>query len=97
MKLFLMTQDEVVGYDYYDSVVVAAESEDDARTIHPYARVTLIDNNKWMISPSFGWCTPEEYISDEWPEHSNIKCVNVEYLGETDKPRGVILASFNAG
>ena len=35
MKLWLVYQDENNGYDTYDSMVVAAESEDDARKTLP--------------------------------------------------------------
>lgn len=35
MKLWLISQDENRGYDTYDSAVVAAETEADARNIHP--------------------------------------------------------------
>lgn len=35
MNLYLLTQKVNTGYDTYDSCVVAAESEDDAKTIQP--------------------------------------------------------------
>lgn len=35
MNLYLISQDVRRGYDVYDSAVVAAETEDDARAIHP--------------------------------------------------------------
>ena len=35
MKLWLIYQTENTGYDTYDSAVVAAETEDEARKIHP--------------------------------------------------------------
>ena len=36
MNLYLLTQDEETGYDTFDSMVVAAKSETDAKSIHPY-------------------------------------------------------------
>jgi len=36
MNIYLIDQDVVYGYDTYDSAVVAAESEEEARNIHPY-------------------------------------------------------------
>ena len=36
MNLYLLRQTVNDGYDTFDSCVVAAESEDDAQTIHPY-------------------------------------------------------------
>lgn len=35
MKLWLLSQKDNTGYDTFDSCVVAAETEEDARTIHP--------------------------------------------------------------
>lgn len=35
MKLFLITQTENNGYDTYDSAVVAAQNEENARKMHP--------------------------------------------------------------
>jgi len=35
MKLYLLTQIVTTGYDTYDACVVAAYSEEDAKTIHP--------------------------------------------------------------
>ncbi len=35
MKLFLISQSANNGYDTYDSAVVCAETEDEARHIHP--------------------------------------------------------------
>jgi hypothetical protein len=62
MKLYLLSQGENNGYDTYDSMVVAAESEDAARQMHP--------GNEW------GWNvwanSPEqvdvEYLGEAAPE-----------------------------
>jgi hypothetical protein len=35
VKLYLLSQNENNGYDTFDSIVVCAESESDAVTIHP--------------------------------------------------------------
>ena len=35
MNLYLISQDVISGYNAYDSAVVAAVSEDAARSIHP--------------------------------------------------------------
>jgi len=67
----------------------------DARNIHPSQFVTHITNNQWNGTYSKGGEYENE--SSDWVEYSQIHRINVEYLGETDKERGVILASFNAG
>lgn len=53
MKLFLISQIINLGYDTYDSAVVAAQDQDDARTIHPNGSVLLDGGNwhSWVKSP----------------------------------------------
>ena len=102
MKLYLLTQDVVGGYDTYDSALVAALSENDARDIHPSAYVTHVTDGKWMGTYSrraIGEKGGQEYENEmsSWPVYRQRDFIKAEYLGETEKPRGVILASFNAG
>lgn len=82
MNLYLLTQGEEIGYDTYDSVVVAAKSEDEARKIHP---------NEWLDDPwnrKYGvdWCRT--------PEGVTVKLIGEAVKGTQS---GVILSSFNAG
>ena len=97
-KIYLVSQSINNGYDTYDSMVVAAESEQDARLIHPSDFVTHHNDGKWKgtyyncggeyDSPSGG---------DDWVEFSGIDKLTVQYLGETEHGRGVVCSSFNAG
>ena len=99
MNLYLISQDENIGYDTYDSAVVAAKSEKDARTIHPSEYVTHVTDGKWMGTYSGGEDLGKEYDQDDdytWISYKDINKIGVEYLGTTNKKRGVILASFNA-
>jgi hypothetical protein len=82
VKLFLLSQDENNNYDTYDSVVVCADTEDEARLIHPDKPYR---QNPW-VNPYSSWCkTPKavtvKYIGEAAPHV---------------KP-GVVLGSFNAG
>ena len=52
MNLYLISQTVNNNYDSYDSAVVAAESEEKARLIHPAAY-----NEAWMGA---SWCKPED-------------------------------------
>ena len=99
MNLYLISQEYVGGYDTYDSVVVSAENEADAKTIHPSSFVTHINNDKFMGTYSGGDSTGQEYefSGDDWVSFSEIDKIEVELLGVSDVDRGVILASFNAG
>jgi hypothetical protein len=90
MKLFKIWQEVNNDYDTYDSAVVAAENEEEARNIYPsYQNEYNEVENKESWNP--------ESPHDDWVD--NPKCVNVEYLGEA-KPgtkKGQILASYSAG
>ena len=83
MKLWKVTNNTVTGYDTYDAVIVAAETEEEARMIHP----STYEKN---------W---DGKVSRSWAEWGAAKDNTVEYIGTTDReiPKGVILASFNAG
>jgi len=84
MKLWLLTQDTVYGYDTFDSCVVAADTEEEARKIHPSLKWgPVTDITKWYNGRD--WAKPEDVI--------------VAYLGTTDRTfdNPVICASYNAG
>jgi len=84
MKIYLITQNEQNGYDTYDSAVVCAENEEEARGIHP---------GPWVEN---GEPWPQYYYRT-WA--SNPDVVVVKYLGEAIEgmEKGVVVASFNAG
>jgi len=68
MNLYLLTQDENRGYDTYDSMVVAARSEKEAKQIPPYS------NYNWDSS----YC---EWASA--PDNVNAKLIGVSYEDES--------------
>lgn len=82
MKLYLISQDDNNYYDTYDSAVVCAEDEETARNMNPRNGEPMTRDD-WEQRYS-SWCRAAERVS-------------VEYLGETDREKGVVLASFNAG
>lgn len=49
-KLYRITQDDVSGYDTYDSAVVCATNEEDARNTYPGQMEN--DGNDWTLDPS---------------------------------------------
>ncbi len=87
MKLFLISQSERDWYDTFDAVVVAADTEDEAKKIHPYSRVDWIDTDPWKDDALL--CT---WASS--PDNVTAKCIGEAAAGTS---AGVILASFNAG
>ena len=100
MKLYKISRTNKIGYDEYDSAIVAAKSATDAITIHPSGYVTHVKNGAWMGTYSDGSKKGEEYDNNyrsDWVCFSDIKTLEVEFLGTTKMDRGLILASFNAG
>jgi hypothetical protein len=54
MNLYLISQSVNNDYDTYDSAVVAANSEEEARTTHPSS------NNDCFNSSFSTWCSPDK-------------------------------------
>lgn len=97
MKLYKISQTENDHYDTYDSAIVCADSEEDARLIFPDDNryVWDIAERRWIYFRLDG--TKSYYASNSWVSHPDE--VTVEYIGEAKETmtRGIILASFNAG
>ena len=81
MYLYLISQNVNDEYDDYDSAIVCADSELDARMMHP---------------SGCAWGSKERALYDDW---CDLKDVQVQILGTAanNLPRGVVLASYNAG
>lgn len=81
MKLFLI-RPNIDLYDAYDSAVVAAEDEDEARHVHPGSETAGKEDQEWLDQ---SWCLPEHvvvtYLGEAAPG------IN----------KGVVCASYNAG
>ena len=87
MNLYLITQDFNTDYDAYEFAVVAAETEEEAKTIHPYDdNMPILDGN--FIGP---------YCLSTWAE--SVDQVKAEYLGiaKEGTEKGIIVVSFNEG
>lgn len=83
MKLWLISQTEMGGYDTYDSAVVAAADIKAAKAIHPHTSYYRGAGSPWK---SYAWASAPRFVK-------------AEYLGEArgGMPAGVVCASFNAG
>jgi regulator of replication initiation timing len=87
VKLWLISQKENDGYDTFDSAVVAAETEEDAKQIHPASYDSLISSDQhWQDWWSCWAKTPDEV---------SARCIGdaVEGIAAGE----IICASFNAG
>jgi len=73
MKLYLLTVNYQTGYDEYDSCVVCAENEDDAKCIKPNGSVFIEDDycTSWAFSKNKIICE-EIGTANENQEHGVI-------------------------
>ena len=84
MKLWLLEQRVRTGYDTYDSCVVVADTEEQAKNIHPYDGGKTLDFLSQM-----------DYHSGDWA--TDASQVTATYLGEAaDGTCRVVCSSFNA-
>lgn len=93
MKLYKISQDRNDDDDTYDSAIVVAENEEQARLTNPMEGRVWSDN-QWNYKTPSGLLGPTYDYSWTAPEF-----VKVEYLGEAQSglKQGVVLASYNAG
>ena len=88
------------GFDYYDSMIVAAETKIEARRIFPVPmyRIYDVNNNSWM-DPRTGNLCDGSGAWFRWVDGKDINELVVTYIGVADFSikKGVVLASFNAG
>jgi hypothetical protein len=81
MKLFLIEQGVNSDYDTYDSAVVAAATEEDARKMHPNGRPPAAEND----------------YDSTWTSNLDAIKVTYIGVAKPGTQAGVICASFNAG
>lgn len=87
LNLYLISRNDIVGWDEYDSAIVAAQTADEARDWHPDGGhyTTASGSAGWATGPYASWVSRDE--------------VEVAHIGTAleGQTAGVILASFNAG
>lgn len=95
LKLWIIEQEENSGYDTYDSAVVAAMSEGEAKRIHPSG-----DSRKnWTdeMASTEEW-ESWRYHYSVWAHHpDNVKATVIGDAHASVSAGDVICASFNAG
>ena len=95
MNIYLLTQNETKGYDTYDSMVVVAESAEDAKKIHPLN--VHLDENPWEEHKDYAcWATSPDNVTASCVGTANIEKHTNERLTLLLQ-QGIILRSFNAG
>lgn len=92
MKLWLISQTENNWYDTYDSAVVAAETEEEARLTYPDGD-RVWSGERWVYKTLDGRTLDIGHTCWTHPCNVSVRFLADGYEGEA----GVILASFNAG
>ena len=101
LNIYLLEQNYVDGWDTYDSMVVIAKSEEEARKIHPSEYVTHVSNDMWMETDKGGceYSYDGEFRGNDWVNYLDRDKIKVTLLGVADSEQvaGVVCTSFNAG
>lgn len=102
MNLYKISQEIHTGYDIYDSAVVCAETEEQAKKIHPSIIQEDPYFHKFWDEEKQAFYEIEDGVKDfdvhkEWADH--IKDVQIDCIGKAKEflEMGVIVASYNAG
>lgn len=106
MNIYKLTQDVQHGYDTFDSCIVCAENENEARIINPDSSI-YYKNNSWMTKYSEHHyhenLRGKEYETEKvcpcWVFSKDVDKIKIEFIGKADDSikKGCILSSFNAG
>lgn len=96
MNIYLISQKENNGYDTFDSAVVCADCEDQARDMHPRKQWDMTQKPPGYVTERIDWNDVDELYSEWATKRENVK---VTLIGKAapGTPFGVICASFNAG
>lgn len=81
MNIYLLSQTDTDEYDTYDSCVVAAPSDNEAKDIHPSG-----NDARWEDKHFLDWAKS--------PDRVTVKLIGTAVVGTE---YGVICASYNAG
>lgn len=93
MNLYLLERSTAIDYDEFDRAIVAAETEDAARHMHPNGFAVWEGGPTWIGRRPDGstW-----QVSETWVDPASVR---VRHIGTAlpGQNAGVLLASFNAG
>lgn len=87
MKLYLISQSVNNDYDTFDEAVVCAESEEEARKIHPDGGYDYEED---------GVARDRDTLYGTWAKKKDVKVTEIGEANEKQK-KGVVCASFHAG
>lgn len=85
MNLYLLTQIQVIEYDCYNSCIVCAENEEEAKRINPMGGVIPESDSDEKATFLRYWASSAEHVSCKFIGIAN-----------GDVKKGVVLSSYNA-
>jgi hypothetical protein len=104
--LYLITRDDVVDYDEYDSYVVCANSPEEAVQVHPSTKIGDPDACKFIYCNGGWYMVCEDGSVDTYPAYNSggwttdLDSLKVENIGTGQGAYmngRVLCSSFNAG
>ena len=90
MKIFLLETDQKMDYDIFDGCVVVANSEEEARLMHPEGD-PILESGTWHEARDL----ERTYVSLRWASHPDK--VKVTYLGESNENTARVILASNTG
>lgn len=87
--LYLVKRTDRIGYDEYDSFVVCAENEDEARRVSPDGEIFFKEGLPDAYRSYFKWVWTDAI------ETLDVTCIGI--ASTSLKKRQVICSSYNAG
>lgn len=103
LKLYLLTQTENSGYDTFNSCIVAAYNEEEAKSIHPFLHkfdincLPFDEYDNWKEFHDQEYIYKEQWKTKTWassPENVTCRCIGI---AQDIEPNSVLCSSFNAG
>lgn len=90
MNIYKLTQNDNRGWDTFDSMIVIAKNEEQARIMYPHS--TQIHEPVYDFESNYNWLSLGYWANSP----DNVK---VEHIGKafTKEKSRIVLASFNAG
>lgn len=97
-KLYLLTQDKNNSYDTYDSAVVCANSEEEAKQVHPSEYYSFHDGKLWFqVADGTERAEDPDCRSGGWASPQHVRVTLIGTATDDVEVGKVVCASFNAG
>ena len=97
MNIYLVKRTDRHDYDEFDSFVVIADCEDQARDTNPRERWCMSQNPPCFVTERINWNEQESFRYCGWTTKRANVVVTLIGKAAPDQKFGIVCASFNAG